>query len=232
MKNILLIIGGVVLIGGVAVVFCGTPFTGSGSEEATKMNMAENDAAVVQPGTYTVDPARSEFNWAGNKPLIEGYVNSGTIAIAEGTITVGETQAGGVFTLDMNTLHVGLTARKPGKEGALEEHLKSDRWFDVATYPTARFAITDVAPTADSETTFKYRVTGDLTLKGITHPISFIAHIYQTADGTVYAEAETEIDRTQWGLTSGSGTFFDNLGDNLIADNVALSFSIAATRTP
>jgi len=183
------------------------------------------DATAITAGTYTVDTTESEFMWAGQKPFIDGYVNSGTIALSEGVITVTDTTATGSFVLDMNTLHVGLTAQKPGSEGALEGHLKGSRWFDVATYPTATFSIIAVTPT---DTDLVYTVTGDLTIKGVTHEISFPAEIYQDEDGLLYAEAKTEIDRTLWGITSGSGNFFENLGDNLIADEVALSFFLVA----
>ena len=49
--------------------------------------------SVVAPGTYTVDAAASTFDWAGKKPLIDGYINSGTIGLASGAITVGESTA-------------------------------------------------------------------------------------------------------------------------------------------
>jgi polyisoprenoid-binding protein YceI len=224
MKNILWAILGVIVAGG-GLWFA---FGGSSFERTIEDAAQTADAAVVSPGTYAVDPAQSRFEWAGKKPLIDGYVDSGTIGVSEGAITVGESEASGSFTLDMNTLHVGLTAKKPGQEGALEGHLKGKGWFDVAAYPTAKFVITKVEPTAGSATTFEYAVTGDLTIKGITHEISFPARIFQTSDGLLHANAQTEIDRTEWGLTFGSGNFFDSLGDNLIADEVALSFSIVA----
>lgn len=185
-------------------------------------------AHPVTPGQYQVDPARSEFKWAGKKPLIDGYINSGTIGIKEGTITVGEGTAQGSFTLDINTLRVGLTAKKPGQEGALEGTLKSERFFNAAQYPTATFAITSVAPLDESQN--RYTVTGNLTLKGTTHEISFPASIYLEGDELV-ASAETEIDRTKWGITFGSSNFFENLGDNAISDMVAISFRIVAPMT-
>lgn len=229
MKNIFLVIGVIIIIGGLVFLFGGASFNGNGTEEAGETSTSQESVSVVTSGTYTVDPAQSEFEWAGQKPLIDGYVNSGTIDITEGTISVGDSEASGSFVLDMNTLRVGLTAQKPGQEGALEGHLKNERWFDVASYPTAEFVITNVTPTADSDATFEYTVTGDLTFKGTTNEISFPARIYQSEDGLLHAEAVTEINRTRWGLTSGSGNFFENLGDNLVADEVAISFSVVAT---
>src|SRR3989344_4719094 len=82
----------------------------------------------------------------------------------------------------------------------------------------------------DSATTFTYTIEGDLTLKGQTHPVSFDAVIYENADGTIRAEAATEIDRTKWGITAGSASFFDNLADNAIDNMIALSFTLVATK--
>jgi polyisoprenoid-binding protein YceI len=99
----------------------------------------------------------------------------------------------------MDTLKVGLTAKKPNQETALEGHLKGERWFNVTNYPTATFVINKFIPKGDSETTFTYTIEGDLTLKGQTHPVTFDAVIYENIDGVIKAEAATEIDRTKWG---------------------------------
>ncbi len=200
--------------------------TGSELKGSQESEIEEVDRTEVAQGEYTVDTTDSVVNWAGKKPLISGYTNSGTIKLTEGTITVADDTATGSFTIDMETLLVGLTATKPGQEGALEGHLKSERWFDVATFPTASFAITAVAP-RDTET-FRYDVTGDLTMKGETNEITFPATIFATADGTLHVRSETEIDRTRWGLTANSGSFFDNLADNAVDDMVALNFVLVA----
>lgn len=191
---------------------------------------AENENSVVKPGTYTVDPSKSIANWAGQKPLIDGYVNRGSIAITGGEILVGQGLASGSFTIDMNTLSVSDTPTKPGKESALEEHLMGEGWFNVAEYPEATFRITQVTEQADSDTTFTYDVTGELTMKGVTDTLTFPALIYQDMDGQVHATANFEFDRTKWGITAGSGSFFDNLADNVVDDMVALSFELVAEK--
>ncbi len=185
---------------------------------------------VVTEGAYTVNASSSIVNWSGKKPLIDGYTNSGTIGVTAGTIKVATTSATGEFTIDMNTLDVGLTAKKPGQEGALTGHLKGDKWFDVAKYPTAKFVIKSVKARPDSATTFTYDITGDLTMKGKTNEITFPATIFADEQGMLHADAATEIDRTKWGLTFGSGSFFDDLADNVIDDMVALSFKLVAKK--
>ncbi|OGG88758.1 hypothetical protein A2592_02710 [Candidatus Kaiserbacteria bacterium RIFOXYD1_FULL_42_15] len=204
-----------------------------GDTNINEVNTQEttNDARqVVTPGSYSVDISTSEVRWAGKKPLIDGYINSGTIGLTEGTITVSDDVATGSFTIDMNTLAVGSTAKKPGKESLLEGHLKGTGWFNVAEFPTALFVITKVTPRADSDVTFEYDVTGDLTMKDVTNEISFPATIYESVDGNINVEAVTVLDRTKWGITSMSGSFFDDLADNVIDDNVQLSFSLKAEK--
>lgn len=207
-----------------------------GSSATTQIGINEPAAAggdwsPLESGEYVINAEQSVVNWAGQKPLLSGYVNSGTLSLTEGTLVFNETEAAtGSFTIDMESLKVGLTATKPDQETALEGHLKGERWFDVATHPTALFEIKSIAPQADVEITFAYEITGDLTMKGVTESVVFPATIYQTESGEVVAEAATEIDRTKWGITAGSGSFFDNLADNVVDDMIALSFSLRAAK--
>jgi len=232
-KGVLLVV--LLIVIGLGFFFMNEKSTNDNNINTANIHVSEsvenNDWSTLETGTYTIDTNQSIVNWAGKKPLIDGYINSGTIALSEGLVEVDEKmQAEGSFIIDMHSLKVGLTATKPNQETALEGHLKGDRWFDVETHPTADFVINNVTPQADVENTFAYEIEGDLTIKGITHSIVFPATIYQTVDGVLVAEAATEIDRTKWGVTAGSGSFFDNLADNAIDDMISLSFSLVATR--
>lgn len=228
MKYLLIIIA-LLVIGGGAYSVSQRQANAPATEQAAEMgHTAPEDATTVADGTYEVIAEQSRVEWAGKKPLLEGYINTGAIAVTGGTITVAGQEATGEFTMDMATLSVSATPTKPGQENALEGHLKGERWFDVGAYPTATFAITSVAPRADSDTAFTYDVRGDLTLKGQTHPVTFPATIYSVADGRLHAHGSFEIDRTQWGITAGSASFFDNLADNAVDDLVALSFDLVA----
>jgi len=238
MKTIVVVVGVLIILAGGFLFFAGNNQVDNEllSDLENKNNLTEKDELasatkqVVSPGSYAIDLSNSVVNWAGKKPLIDGYINSGVIGFSAGTITVTENDATGEFTIDMNTLSVGLTAKKPGQESVLEGHLKGDSWFNVTEFPTASFNITNVSVRTDSDSTFQYDVTGDLTMKGVTNEINFPAEIYETASGQVQVEATTTIDRTKWGLTAMSGSFFDNLADNVIDDSVQLSFSLVADK--
>lgn len=204
------------------------PASNQTATEQTDDAVEMSERSTVSEGEYTVNPEASTVSWAGKKPLIEGYINTGSIAVTDGSISVTPDGATGVFNIDMDTLSVSDTPTKPGSESTLEGHLKGERWFDVETYPTANFEITNISPRAGVATSFMYDVTGQLTMKGVTDTVTFPAMIYQEADGILNASADFEFDRTKWGITSASGSFFDDLADNVIDDMVSLSFSLVA----
>lgn len=230
----LLVLGTIVIIGGTWVVFSGNDTPNDGNQVMLESkNVATGGAKMIDvtkpipTGMYTIDTAKSVVNWAAKKPLIDGYINSGTLRVTAGTITIATNATQGSFTIDMNTLDVGLTAKKPGQEGKLEEHLKTERFFDVAKFPTATFVITQVTPVATPTTDQTHTLTGDLTMKGVKHTVTFPAVVY-AENGTLFARATTEIDRTKWGITAGSKNFFENLGDNMIDDMIGLSITLEA----
>ncbi|MCB9810055.1 YceI family protein [Candidatus Nomurabacteria bacterium] len=199
----------------------------STSEDGQSDDMAETKT-VVSDGTYVVLADDSTVFWSGKKPLVDGYINTGSMDLKSGSIEIDNDVITGEFTIDMETLSVTDTPTKPGKEDTLEGHLKGAGWFNVEEYPEAKFVITEAVARPDFESTFMYDVKGDLTLKGVTNELSFPAKIFNDQDGLTYASADLEFDRTLWGLTAGSGSFFDNLADNVIDDMVALSFTLVS----
>ncbi len=180
----------------------------------------------LEDGTYQLLPAESTFNWSGKKPLIDGYTNTGSIAFSGGSMSVTGGEVSGTVTLDMNTLVALGTPKKPGQEGALAEHLKGERWFDVATYPTAEVTLVHMVQNAPGA----YEVTANLTMHGQTNEVTFPAEVTVDGSGRVTMRAQTEINRTLWGVTAGSDSFFDNLADNVIDDMIAISFTLIAQR--
>ena len=172
-------------------------------------------------GAYAVSTSSSSLGWEGSRPLIPGYKDNGTIAIQGGSLEVsGGVITGGSFTIDMGTITAVSTGRGNG-EDMLSRHLKSADFFDAENFPTSTFTITNA--TADG------MITGNLTIKGETHPISFPATLSQNGD-TITAQAEVEVDRTTWNVRYGSDKFFDNLGNNLIDDTFTLTINLTAER--
>jgi polyisoprenoid-binding protein YceI len=101
----------------------------------------------------------------------------------------------------------------------LVNHLRSDDFFDVALYPTALFAITSSAPTAESTVgSPNLTVHGELSLKNVTHPIEFTASAGFTPEGKPAAQASFAFDRTKWNVLYGSGKYFRHLAGHLVND--------------
>ena len=204
-------------------------FFGNNENVPVDETFSTREKSIIASGIYNITSENSIVNWSARRPLIQDYINSGTINIKEGIITVADNTATGNFIINMNTIRVGLTSKKPGRESALERHLKTADFFDVEKFPTASFTIKNVIAEPDSAKTFDYTITGDLAIKNATNEISFPAKIY-AENGKLRAEGSVEIDRTKWGLTYGSGSFFKNLADNAISDIISFSFSITAEK--
>lgn len=168
--------------------------------------------ATAQTTTSTVDISSSFIDWTGKKVVGS---HSGTIKLKEGVLTFAAGKlTGGSFVIDMESMEN--TDMKGGGADKLMGHLKSDDFFGTATHPTSTLVITNVAATDSG-----YDVSGDLTIKGITKPISFSA----TA-GQYLANADITVDRTAYDIKYGSGSFFDNLGDKAIDNNFTLKVNL------
>ena len=72
-----------------------------------------------------------------------------------------------------------------------------------------------------------YIIHGDLTIKGITHPVVFDAAV-NVNDDQLTATGKLVIDRTKYGMKFRSGNFFKDLGDNLIYNDFELNVSVTA----
>lgn len=99
----------------------------------------------------------------------------------------------------------------------LTAHLQSADFFDVEKYPEAIFETTSISPQGDNST-----VTGNLTLHGITKPITFPAKV-QVKDDAVTIKAEFSINRMDFGMK------YPGKSDDLIRDGVVLRLDVKAT---
>jgi polyisoprenoid-binding protein YceI len=110
--------------------------------------------------------------------------------------------------------------------GKLEGHLKSPDFFGVEKHPTATLVITKVVPKG---TPGDYKVSGNLTIKEKTKEVRFYAHV-DSEGGKMNATADLKIDRTDFDVRYGSGSFFDGLGDKTIYDEFDLTVNIVASK--
>lgn len=166
----------------------------------------------VFAATQKIDVAKSTVKWSGKKVTGEHH---GTIRIKEGNLEVtGGKVNGGKVVMDMTTISDADANAK------LEGHLKSDDFFSVTTFPTSELVITKVESNGN-----KHTFSGNLTIKGVTNPVSFSATSAKDAENTVY-EGSITIDRSKYNVRYGSKSFFDNLGDKVIYDDFTLDFHV------
>lgn len=179
---------------------------------------------VTNKVTYTVSTQESTITWIGKKIT---YNHTGTIQLVSGELTFDDQLlTGGDFVIDMTTLK-DLDLADKSKNAKLTGHLKSEDFFNVEEFPRATFEITSV--TAEETEKGNFMITGNLTIKGITHPNSFPAKI--TMSGSmVHVRAAIVFDRSKYNISYGSGSFFDNLGDKIIYDDIEIGIELVALK--
>ena len=173
---------------------------------------------------YSVNVEESKVTWVGKKIT---YDHKGTIKISSGSLDVsGNNLVGGSFTIDMNSI-ANLDLEDSEKNAKLIGHLKSADFFNVSEFPTASMVITSVKMNKAEGS--NYEVMGDLTIKGITKPVTFPAMVVIDND-IVSAKATVVFDRSEYDVRYGSGSFFDDLGDKVIYDDIELGIELVANK--
>ncbi len=171
---------------------------------------------------FVVKPSESTLKWEGKK-LTGGH--NGKIKIESGNLVFkGPEFVGGEFVIDMTTISVD-DIKEKDKATRLKNHLESDDFFSVSKYKTAKFVIKDVQFGKGG----MYDVSGDLTIKGKTHPISFMADVSESGN-TLVAKADIVFNRAKYDVRYGSGSFFDDLGDKMIYDDISLKVELKAKK--
>lgn len=193
----------------------------AGTPAASKATASSSKAATKN---FKLQPQLSTLGWVGKK--VTGQ-HSGNVQFKEGTLQVSGNQiVGGLFTVDMNSLKVE-DIKDAETNGKLMGHLRSDDFFSIEKNPTATFKITKVTPMKADASGNNATITGDLTIKGITKPVSFPAKAGVKGD-LASASGTATIDRTKFDIKYGSKSFFEGIGDKAIMDDFTLSFNVIA----
>jgi polyisoprenoid-binding protein YceI len=161
----------------------------------------------------SADTTKTQLLWLGEKVLGQ---HNGTIHLQSGWLNWQDNKIlSGEFIIDMASL------KESERNKMLEGHLKSDDFFGVAKFPTAKLVITGSTPFDKGSAV----VTGTLTIKDISNPLEFKATTQKKDDG-VWFYANIVVDRTKYNIKYGSGSFFDNLGDKTIYDEFKLKVNL------
>ena len=149
--------------------------------------------ALPRAGTWAIDTTHTDVSFTARHLMVTKV--RGRFAVSGGAVTIAENplESSVEATLDVASVHSG----EPGRD----EHLLSADFFDVENYPTITFRSTKVAAAGDGE----YKLTGELTIKDVTRPVTLDLEYLGTVDspfGDTRAgfSASTEISRKDWGL--------------------------------
>ena len=205
----------VVLFSAMVLVSCGKdkPLTSEVTEVSTTTNGA----------TYEVDTLNSRIEWKGYKVVkTEQSSHFGTIKFESGDLTVKDgALESGKFVVDMNSL-TSVDLKDDAEQLAkLNGHLKSGDFFETEKFPTASFEITKVSPNDSGD--YNTLLDGNLTIKGITKPIQFMANVSVKDGETSIATEPKDIMREDYGVK-----FQMPLANGMIKDEVNLQILIKA----
>ena len=187
--------------------------------------LAPASAAPQWPvGRRALDLDLCRVEWLGRNLLNKHF---GTVPIREGYLDFDAAGplCGGQITLDLSGLTCTDLAGTPMHD-VLIEHLQGNDFFDVERYPTATLLLTKATRIAETPGAPNLEITADLTLRGVTHSICFLASGGLTAEGKPAAQAALAIDRTRWGVIYGSGKFFQRLAGHLVNDRIEFSVKL------
>ena len=183
----------------------------------TNPNQASTQQAqgvATADNIYNIETAQSQITWTGREVSTSSHYGtldfvSGNFEISNGAIVNGE------FIVDMTSINN--QDMEGDSKARLEGHLKSDDFFSVESYPTAAISINSSELISDG----KWNVSADLSIKGFTHPVNF--EMISSEDGW---SANLVFDRSKYDVRFRSGSFFENLGDKLIYDDIELSINL------
>jgi polyisoprenoid-binding protein YceI len=169
--------------------------------------------ASVAAQTKKIDASTSAIYWVGKKVTGE---HSGTVNLKDGALAFkGGKLVGGTFTVDMTSLTAtDLTGEYQGK---LNGHLKSEDFFGTEKYPTSTLVFKKIGTISKD----LYTVTANLTIKGITKPVTFDIAVNGNAATTKFM-----VDRTKYDIKYNSASIFSAIGDKAISDEFELAVAL------
>ena len=183
--------------------------------------MSTSTDASTATGTYAIDPSHSRIGFVARHAMITKVRGS-----------FNEFEGSGYFDAeDPAKSHLQLTIQAASidtRSADRDGHLRSNDFFDMEKYPQITFASTSVAK-VDDET---YRVTGDLTIKDVTRPVTVDFEYGGTAtdpfgNDRLGLEGSVVVNRKDWGLDWNAplGT-----GGVLVGEKVTLEFEVSAIK--
>ena len=201
-----------------SLISCGVKEKSANKHEKLKY---DNSVAllVFDAGNYVAESDSSSVFWGcrwlgGNKHDGDVYLEQGSVNIKD------DGDISGNFIVDMSTIDC-FDIKNVGTKNKLIGHLKSDAFFDVENHPKARLEIHSSENIGGNNFLFK----GSLTIKSITNPIEMKGEV-QKFDSGYSADIKLVFDRSKYDVRHRSASFFNDLGDRIISDDVFLNIKL------
>ncbi|MCB9262377.1 MAG: YceI family protein [Flavobacteriales bacterium] len=184
---------------------------------ATSLLIFSAFSQATKGDEYSVKVASSYAKWKATKT---GGSHEGTVDIKSGKLTLdGDLITSGTIVMDMTSIKLTDTESKK-----LHDHLHSPDFFNTAQFKESKLDITSSKMVGD-----KLEISGNITIKGITKPVTFQASKTGSNDNARVYRADVKIDRTLYGITYKSGVLGE-VGDGLIDDIFTIETKLYITK--
>ena len=196
---------------------------GCGTKKDTEISSNFSNKISPEQGVYSVIIDETELSWIGKE--LSTKIHTGTLNLSKGLIQVDNDKTiTGNVTINMSTINV--TDLQGRAKEMLEGHLRSADFFEVENFPEATISFK-----SKSFNKLKNQINfeGELTIKNISNPILFNATLLESSP-YLKAKAILSFDRSKYNVRFRSGSFFENLGDKLILDDIAVNITLVTKK--
>lgn len=180
------------------------------------------NAPAAKDGVFSFVPGASSIKWLGKKVTGKHNgsvkVKSGNIEFANGEIKSGQ------IVIDMSSITV--EDLEGDSKNDLEGHLKSEDFFNTSKFSDATFTF----KSAKMMNKHQFEVTGDLSIKGISHEVTANIVAVPSGEKELNVNGGFQVDRTNYDIKFRSAKFFSDLGDKMIDDNFVITLDLKASK--
>ncbi|GGI08262.1 YceI family protein [Egicoccus halophilus] len=183
--------------------------------------MSATTALSELTGTYTIDPSHSQVGFVARHAMVTKV--RGAFNDFVGSFTI-DADTPSNSTAELTIQAASIDTRNEDRD----THLRSNDFFVMEQFPELTFVSTGIERVGDTD----YRVTGDLTLRGVTKPVTIELEYTGSAvdpwgNTRVGFEGSTVVNRKDWGVNWNAAL---DAGGVLVGEKVTLEFEISATK--
>ncbi|MGH8957080.1 MAG: YceI family protein [Acidimicrobiia bacterium] len=186
----------------------------------TATDTAEKTALT---GNYVVDPTHTRVGFVARHAMVSKVRGSFNEFNGTGYFDADDPTRS---SLELTIMAASIDTRSPDRDA----HLRSNDFFDMDKFPEIKFVSTAVKQVDPTE----YRIAGDLTIKGVTRPVTFEVIYHGDAvdpygNRRIGLEGKTTVNRKDWGVNWNAAL---EAGGVLVSENVTIEFEVSAIQVP